>query len=99
MDEIQNFLNNKWHKPYGVGYLMSDDALEFVMLCKKHQIRISGFDGFHRRTDVSPSAVQIDQKFSANYSDIPTEKGYELASEYFTKHKGDGMLYEFTYSH
>src|SRR5262249_42588171 len=97
MNEIQQFLLDSWVEPYGVGMMPADVAIKFVRVCMKHAVRISGFDGFHRRLDKSPAAIQIDQSFSANYSDMSRDDAYTQALNYFSSHIGDGLLYEIVY--
>jgi RHS repeat-associated protein len=97
MNEIQQFLYDAWSEPYGVGMLTAEDALKFVRLCMKNNVQIHGFDGFHRRLDISDRTIQIDQQYSADYSETLPERAYELASEYFQQHQGDNMLYEIAY--
>ena len=99
MNEIQQFLYNKSFTPYGVGMLSPDEAIEFVNLCKKYKLPIYGFEGFHKRTDISPSAIQIDQAYSANYSELDPSEAYDLALEFFQNHKEDNILYQITYDY
>jgi hypothetical protein len=72
MNEIQKFLHEKSVEPYGVGMLTPSDAIEFVNLCMRGKVPIYGIDGFHRRVDKSPAAIQIDQRYSTNYSNVTT---------------------------
>jgi hypothetical protein len=84
----------------GAGMLTSSDAIEFVKLCMHSKIPIYGIDGFHRRVDKSPAAIQIDQNYSTNYSNVTTEEACKLALDFLGKKTGDDtMLYEVIYEH
>ena len=100
MNEIQEFLHEKSVEPYGVGMFTSSDAIEFIKQCMHSKIPIYGIDGFHRRTDVSPKAIQIDQNYSTNYSSVTTEEAYKRALDFLEEKKEDDtMLYQVIYEH
>jgi hypothetical protein len=100
MNEIQKFLHEKSVEPYGIGMLASSDAIEFVKLCMHSKIPIYGIDGFHRRVDKSPAAIQIDQTYSTNYSNVTTEEAYKSALDFLgQKEEDDTMLYQVIYEH
>ena len=100
MNEIQKFLHEKSVEPYGIGMLTSSDAIEFIKLCMHSKIPIHGIDGFHRRVDKSSAAIQIDQRYSLNYSNVTAEDAYKLALDFLEEKKdGDTMLYEVVYEH
>ena len=100
MNEIQKFLVDKSVKPYGVGMMSPDDAIAFINLCMKTKMPIYGIDGFHRRIDKSPAAIQIDQGFSTNYSNVTMEEAYKLALDFLEEKRGDDtMLFQVIYEH
>ena len=100
MNEIQKFLYEKSVDPYGVGMFASSDAIEFVKLCMHNKMPIYGIDGFHRRVDVSPAAIQIDQTYSTNYSNVTAGDAYKLALDFLGKKtEDDTMLYQVIYEH
>ena len=100
MNEIQQFLCERSVKPYGVGMFTSSDAIEFVKLCMHSKVRIYGLDGFHRRVDKSPAAIQIDQRYSTNYSNVTAEEAYKSALDFLEQKKEDDtMLYQVIYEH
>jgi hypothetical protein len=84
MNEIQQYLYDNWGT-YGVGMLTSSQSIEFIKLCEKNDIPIHGFDGFHRRVDNSPTAIQIDQSYSADYSNVDPREAVDRAAKSFTR--------------
>ena len=89
MNEIQQFLFDKSVKPYGVGMFTASDAIDFVKLCMQSKTPIYGIDGFYKRVDKSPGAIQIDQGLSTNYSNVAEEEAYKLALGFLEEKKRD----------
>ncbi|HUC02109.1 MAG TPA: hypothetical protein VMA75_04400 [Candidatus Paceibacterota bacterium] len=98
MDKIQQFLSEHRLKPYDNATLLNrKDAVVFLGLLRENNLRLLGFDGFHLLKNVSPRAIQIDQDYSADYSDDSFEISYQKAKDFFEQHKEGDIAYEFVY--
>jgi len=96
-NEIHKFLDENSEPNYGFGRLDSKNALVFVELLRKNNLPILGFDGFHRRTDISSHAVQIDQQFSRDFSGKSLEESLRLAEEFFRTLEEKNLIFEMVY--
>lgn len=97
MEEANQFIQENRETPYSLKVLNREDSVRFVEVCRKNNLHILGFDGFHRRSDLGPNRVQIDTAYSRDFSELDKNQAYSKALDFFDHHSED-IIYEFVYN-